>query len=112
MATKRRINSVRMARRLMTERGDGDAGAGADDDVPGTAEITFGKDGGRGAGEPDEDIGVAPADPDRERQEHRRKGKVETEALGIADRAADQMPDDARGEPGAVEHKACSHEEA
>src|SRR5260221_6604936 len=101
-----------MARPAIAERGGGDAGAGADDDVPGAAEIALGEDGRRGAGEPDRDVGVAPADADRERQEHRRKSEVEAEALGIADRAADEMSGEARGEPSGVEQDAGAHEEA
>src|SRR5258708_33750980 len=103
---KSRISSTRTVRPAKGERGGADAGEGAEEDVPGAAEKAFGEDGGCGARQPDERVGVAPSQPDRECQEHRRKGEVEAETLGVAGGPADQGPGHAGGKPGTNKKKA------
>src|SRR5258708_39686757 len=110
MAAKSRISSRRMARPLVAERSGADSGEGAEQYVPGAAEKVLGKDGGCGARQPNEDVGVAPSQPDRQCQEHRRKGEVEAETLGIAGGAADQVPGQPGGKPGTIEQEADAHE--
>src|SRR5258707_15380181 len=107
---KSRISSTRTVRPAKGERGGADAGEGAEEDVPGAAEKAFGEDGGCGARQPDESVGGAPSQPDRECQEHRRKGEVEAETPGIAGGPADQVPGQPGGKPGTIEQEADAHE--
>src|SRR5258708_19443944 len=104
------MSSRRMVPPFVAERGDADSGNGAEDDVPSATEKALDQDGNACARQPDEDVRVAPAESDRERQEHRRKGEIETELFGITDDPADDMPDDPGGEPGAVEEDAGADE--
>src|SRR4030088_1993165 len=97
---KSTISSTRTVRPAIGERGGADAGEGAEEDVPGAAEKAFGKDGGRGARQPDESVGVAPSQPDGEAKKHGGKGEVEPEPLGTAGSPADQVPGQPGGKPG------------
>src|SRR5438876_10314069 len=96
MAAKSRMSSRRTARSAVTQSGGADAGEGAEEDMPGAAEKALRDDGGRSARQPDEDVGVTPPQPDRECQEHCRKGEVEAGTLGIAGGSAEQVS----GHPG------------
>src|SRR5216684_3774305 len=102
MAAKIKINSRRMTPSLVAERGDAHPCDGAEDDVPRPAEKTFGQDRDTRARQPDRDVRVTSAEPDRECEEHRWKREVEAESRWIADHSAYDMPRNPGGKPGAV----------
>src|SRR5260221_12188226 len=99
---KSRISSTRTVRPAIGERGGADAGEGAEEDVPGAAEKTFGEDGGFGARQPEERVGGGPSQPDRECQEHRRESEVEAQTLWVAGGPPHQVPGQPGGKPGTI----------
>src|SRR5260370_12706157 len=92
MAAKRRMSSGRTARSAVTKRGGGDADESAEEDMPGAAEKAVRDDGGRGARQPDEDVGMPSSQSDRARQEHCRESDLEAGNLWIASHPPQPAP--------------------